>query len=386
MQSSSTPAPLPLPLPPSRGFPLRRVLRSLAALLLAAVLLELGAQAIKTYIIPRKWAKIDATNRMAPQPLSGIDYADTVEGRGARIGTLSVNSLGLRGPEPKLPNERQPGRLRVYCLGSSTTFGWGASTDAATYPAQLEAQLRAILPQEQIDVVNAGVPGNNSESEFQILQQDLPRLKPDIVILWSGWPDWAHYLTAPSKPKRNRLTDDLVNAFQKTGSCRCAEYLRDLILPRPAPPTEEELAKRAGLPKFRADVLDQFSKKLAEMIELCKQQGAVPIVLGLASPLRTEPDKLSPLARKQAANRLHALPDASHQDLYRGVLDFDRKLEETTQKTATLYLDPKNLPSEPELFFDGVHMNDAGYAALAAAIAPEIKRAADCRNRPQPCP
>jgi lysophospholipase L1-like esterase len=369
----------------SQPFPLRRVLRSLAALVVAALLLELGAQAVKTYVLPRKWAKIDATNRMAPQPLDDIDYADTVEGRGARLGKLSVNSLGLRGPEPKLSNDHQAGRLRVYCLGSSTTFGWGASTDAATYPAQLEGQLKTLLPQQQVEVINAGVPGNNSESEYQILKQDLPRLKPDVVILWSGWPDWAHYLSTPSKAKRNRLTDDAINAFQKTGSCRCAEYLRDLILPRPAPPSEEELQKRAGLKKYRAEVLDQFSKKLAEMIALCKQQDAQPVVLGLASPLRVEPEKLSPIARRQAANRLHALPDASHADLYRGVLDFDQTLLETTQKTPAKYIDPNQLPEDPELFFDGVHMNDSGYAALARAVAPKIKDIADCLTDVHPC-
>ena len=356
------------------AFPLKRIVRSFAALLIAFALLELCAQAVKSYVLPRKWAKLD-NSRMAPQPLGDIDYADTVEGRGARLGKLSVNSFGFRGPEPTLGNERKSGRLRVYCLGSSTTFGWGASTDGKAYPAQLEAELTLLMPGVGIEVINAGVPGNNSENELQILKEDLPRLNPDVVVIWSGWPDWGHYLSQPEKKsKKLKLLTNLANTYQKTGCCRVAEYLRDLVTPRPSPPSEEELQKRKGLKAFRVDVLNKFSKTLEEMIALCKNKGATPLLLGLATPLRVKPEELSPLARKQAANRLHAFPAASHNDLYRALLDFDERLLKLTSESSTEYLPPEELPKDAAVFIDGVHMNDAGYAALARAIAPRIER------------
>ena len=368
------------------AFPLKRIVRSGIALLLAMVLLELCAQAVKTYIIPRKWAKLD-NSRMAPQPLSDIDYADTVEGRGARLGKLSVNSLGFRGPEPTLGNERKPGRLRVYCLGSSTTFGWGASTDGKAYPAQLEAELTTLLPGTRIEVINAGVPGNNSENELQILKEDLPRLNPDIVIIWSGWPDWGHYMSQPAKKsKKNKLLANLANTYQKTGSCRVAEYIRDLVTPRPSPPSDEELDQRKGLKTFRVDVINKFTATLTQELKLCQDSGVSPVVLGLATPLRAEPQNLSPLARKQAANRLHAFPAASRADLYRGILDFDKCLLQTASATASSrYITPEDLPSDPALFIDGVHMNDAGYAALARAIAPTIRDVVYCKDAWVPC-
>jgi hypothetical protein len=47
---------------------------------------------------------------------------------------IHVNSLGLRGPE--VDPVKPPGVFRIVCLGGSTTFGTGASRDAATYPGQ----------------------------------------------------------------------------------------------------------------------------------------------------------------------------------------------------------------------------------------------------------
>ena len=208
----------------------KRFLKSLGAFLIAVGLLELTAQAIKINLLPPKWYKIDATSRLDPKWPVGktIDYADIVKGRGARLGTLNVNSLGFRGKERRLSDERAPGRLRVYCLGSSTTFGWGATTDGATYPAQLEEYLKMMLPKLNVEVINAGVPGNSSNDELKILEADLVALKPDIVVICSGWPDWSHYVMPP--PTAN--TQQGPNAFRRVDSAFGRLHLRG-VLARP---------------------------------------------------------------------------------------------------------------------------------------------------------
>ena len=53
--------------------------------------------------------------------------------------SLSINALGLRGPE----TTRAPRGLRVLCLGDSFTFGEFVD-DAQTLPAQLSARLPAL--------------------------------------------------------------------------------------------------------------------------------------------------------------------------------------------------------------------------------------------------
>jgi len=148
------------------------------------------------------------------------------------------------------------------------------------------------------------------------------------------------------------------------------------VTPRPDPPSDEELSARPGLPSFRAEVLDEFSANLASMIALCKQEGARPIVLGLATSLRKPPEELSPLARRQSANRLHALEAASRADLYKSIVDFDRAIQSTVEKSKAEFIAFSQLPDDPQLFIDGVHMSDKGYAALANAVAPTVEKTA----------
>lgn len=379
----------------------QRFLKNILSFLVAVVLLELMAQAVKAYVLPPKWWKVAATDRLEPGYKGPIDYADTVEGRGARLGVLCVNSLGFRGPERRLSNERAPNRLLIYCLGSSTTFGWGASADAKTYPAQLDKNILArlkssslenggqggspygiqrpshpisqVLPfqwEKSLEVINAGVPGNNSQSELRILEQDLPSLKPDIVILWSGWPDWGHYMQ-PTGRKIKHARDPLA-LLKKSASYRCCEYLRDLITARPAPPSDRELAARTGLGGFRTEALEKFRVNLEKMIGLCRKHATFPVVLGLATPLRMDPSTLSPLARSQAANRLNAFPNATQLELQKGILDFDAAIKRLCIKTHTDYIPPELLPCDPVHFIDGVHLTDEGNAALAEAIASQI--------------
>ena len=355
------------PAPSRRWQRWRSVFRTGLAVVLGALLLEGLCWAVRDLVLPPKWSKNPETDRMEPGFAGTIDYADTVEGRGARLGQLHVNSLGLRGLEPRVPNERSAERLRVYCLGSSTTFGWGASSDEATFPAQLEQILKERFPERQIDVVNAGVPGNNSGAELRILKEDLPRLKPDIVILWSGWPDWTHYLQPEGRSRQSGR--DGLEPLRKTNAYRLAEYIRDGLTPRPQPPAFDTFVTRPPLPKFRATVLAKWRGNLEKMIAACSEQQVQVALIGLASPLRSAVDTWDASTQQQASNRLLTLKDAAPSDLPRSIAEFEAVLKDLQRSPDVIYIPGGELPTSAELYFDGVHMRDAGYRALADKIA-----------------
>jgi len=88
-----------------------------------------------------------------------------------------TNALRLRGPEI---GPRRPGVPRVLMLGDSYTFGWAVSEQDAL-PAQLERLLSE--PGHEVEVVNGGVPGYNTEQEAVLLEHLLPAVQPDIVVL-----------------------------------------------------------------------------------------------------------------------------------------------------------------------------------------------------------
>jgi hypothetical protein len=56
---------------------------------------------------------------------------------------------------------RQP--ITIVAIGSSSTFGTGASSSAMSYPSRLAVELRALLPQTPVTVINRGVNGETAQ-------------------------------------------------------------------------------------------------------------------------------------------------------------------------------------------------------------------------------
>lgn len=104
-----------------------------------------------------------------------------------KSGSIWVNDAGFH-QRDTVPIRRSPGRLRVICLGESTTFG--SSVDS-NYPAFL----RRILTQNGVaaEVINGGVPGWVSDQVALRAEHQLAAYKPDVVILYVGWNDFQSY-------------------------------------------------------------------------------------------------------------------------------------------------------------------------------------------------
>ena len=103
-------------------------------------------------------------------------FARSSENGGNRI-TWSTNSLGYRGAE-LLPDPDQ--RILVY--GDSNVLA-RFSEEKDTFTAQLQAQLSSQNPDTSIEVINAGLVGAGTDQCVLRMEHELPRLKPDLVIL-----------------------------------------------------------------------------------------------------------------------------------------------------------------------------------------------------------
>lgn len=91
------------------------------------------------------------------------------------------------------------GDLVIVALGSSSTWGTGASRREYAYPHRLAALLQARFPTVQIRVINRGVGGElGAETEARIVRDVLPE-KPDLVIWQIGTNDVLHDLD-PEEP------------------------------------------------------------------------------------------------------------------------------------------------------------------------------------------
>jgi lysophospholipase L1-like esterase len=76
--------------------------------------------------------------------------------------------------------------LTIVAIGSSSTFGAGASSRTASYPSQLQVDLQARFPGSQIAVINRGVNGEEAREMLARFTDGVIKQKPDLVIWQLG--------------------------------------------------------------------------------------------------------------------------------------------------------------------------------------------------------
>ena len=167
----------------------RRVLSGLVISGIAVAILVVAVEAAgyfwerKTAEGPLGWTLV-ASRRLDLEPHGdldspfylfepGIEY--TWEGIPVRI-----NSRGLRTDEFQVP--KPPDTYRILNLGDSVAFGWAVRIED-TYGKLIEKQLNAEGGDIRFEVINAGIPTWNLESELDFLLADGLKYEPDLVLL-----------------------------------------------------------------------------------------------------------------------------------------------------------------------------------------------------------
>jgi lysophospholipase L1-like esterase len=113
-----------------------------------------------------------------------------------RKGQTFHNSLGYRNEEISL--EKPDNVYRIVALGGSSTYDVTIEDNRNIFTAQLEKLLTEQYGYQNVEVINAGVPGYNSweiliNLEFRVLDLD-----PDLVIIYEGTNDVHARLVEPS--------------------------------------------------------------------------------------------------------------------------------------------------------------------------------------------
>lgn len=111
---------------------------------------------------------------------------------------LFINSLGFRSRETA-PETLQT-RKKIMIIGESVAFGWGASSNSATFGYLLED----LLGKDRFTVLNAGVPGSSIVQTIRYYDGYCAQFYPDVLIVFSGWNDLVN-TTLPAEKARARL-------------------------------------------------------------------------------------------------------------------------------------------------------------------------------------
>lgn len=132
----------------------------------------------------------DPTRLLIPSYLTNREMKPNASARvlcqdSKRDVTISINSLGLRGPEITVP--KPTGVYRIVLLGDEAIFA--PEIPESEHCVQ---QLSTLLQQRsstRIEVINAGLPGGCALTEYLLFKQKLLALQPDLVVLHFDWSD-----------------------------------------------------------------------------------------------------------------------------------------------------------------------------------------------------
>jgi acyl-CoA thioesterase-1 len=90
-------------------------------------------------------------------------------------------------PLPRTARVLASGRpIKIVALGSSSTYGAGASSSAAAYPNRLSEELSRHFPGHQFTVLNRGVNGEEIDDMLARLDQAVIAEHPDLVLWQVG--------------------------------------------------------------------------------------------------------------------------------------------------------------------------------------------------------
>ena len=118
-----------------------------------------------------------ASAQTGPPPLS-----PQCEAPGADISNVA--------PLPHLTEQlERGGKVRILAIGSSSTYGIGATSKRKTYPAQLRGILEGSLKGTEAIITNRGVSGEVAQTTADRLRTEVALEKPDVVLWQLGTND-----------------------------------------------------------------------------------------------------------------------------------------------------------------------------------------------------
>lgn len=269
---------------------------------------------------------------------------------------VSTNSQGLRHEGEVGPKE--PGAIRVVCLGDSVTFGYRVplvwperpdqyARDHLPYPMLLGRALRAANPGRKVEVIALAVPGYTSHQGLLLLRREIDRLRPDLVTVCFGWND----VTLRAATDRETMPDGGARLLLRrvTSSSQALTHAA-LWLQRRHARAEQQQQSSQPPPRTPRVPEGEFVSNVIEIARLARDRGARALVVGT-------------VYRDAVTNPPEAARIRGHRDLLRSA----------AQVHGVDYLDipeltEANHPHTKKLFGELIHPNHEGHRVFADAL------------------
>jgi len=350
---------------PARFSGWRGALAISMVVLVAALLLFAAAEGA---VRLRQWLRHGAVSSFdslyVVDPVSGLRLPRA----NSKLGAVSINSKGFRGPELVLPKPAK--RVRIAFVGASTTYCAEVSSDAAVWTQGVTDLLQREFPQVSFDFINAGVPGYSVRSSTKHFDQYVQALQADAVMIYHGTNDMSAELRALAEAKGLWSRNGDVQSWLARQS-----LLVDLV--------EKNLRVRAagqqidvGAQRLAFDprqIGQGFDADLRELIAHASARQTHVSIATFSARLRREQDAA---ARKAAAvSALVYMPFMSLDGLLDAYERYNEVIRGVAAATHSLLIDDEHrIPGDATHFVDSVHFSDQGSAAMAHRVAKALAR------------
>ncbi len=329
----------------------RRALYALSMTLICLGTAEVGSRLFAMDILQRADSPVPERAEGAPN-LQGNPYLlwEIAPGvRQERGITVRINHLGLRGPEWGL--EKPPGKRRIVAIGDSSVFGFGVK-ESETFTAQLDQRLG-----DEVQVINAGIPGYSTYQAINLLQIRLLALAPDVIIVACLWSDnnfdsfVDKELLAAYSSFGSRRARALRSLLERSTLFRLLDYELRVLRKLPHVRRVGWLIGRSETTGERRVPIDEYARNLEIIADLTHDAGAELLFLLLPNeedivPTGAQGAAWDPyrLAMRDAARR-HGAPLADLPAVFKA----------------------SALPKE-QLFLDEMHPTARGHHLIADAV------------------
>lgn len=285
-----------------------------------------------------------------------------------KIGTISINSLGFRGPEIVQPKPKKT--LRLAFIGASTTYCAEVSSEQMAWPHIVAQQLATAMPGVRFDYINAGVPGYTVRSSRRNLTYRIRPLEPDAIVIYQATND----LTANVRRAAARAGFSASPPDKRSWLARHSLFWylieKNLLII-----FSQNRALDADTKNFVLNpktVSEKFERDLTALVREAQKTARFVAIATFAAQVRRglSPERL----RKAIVTASYYMPNVTAESIIAGYEEYNRVIRRVAKATGALLIEVAGkIPADDEHYIDSVHFRDAGSEAMAALVSKALE-------------
>ena len=316
-----------------------------------------------------RWAHIDGFCAYRGIPGEYLSHQKTIN----RDGFFST---------PEISREKGPRTLRIAFLGGSSTAGTvPVLPDEETWPWLAARELDRLLPDRDVDFINAAVPGYSTFESYGRLWSRLRFFEPDVVVVYHGWND-MYYFGDTKGIHRWRVLEDGNWTFEQQDRLRrivrpplpmlvgwssLLSYVhRTIFTELPSGEVGRGGPARALAADFDPAGPEIFRQHLQLMIAA---QEVLGFELHVAKQATLAVADLDRETRERCGYQLHGFDHDAHVRAFRAIYAI---VDEELPKERVI--DLTHLSGSTENLLDHVHLTPLGARLVSEAVATHLAR------------